>query len=177
MSSRSSLPGLKCGTRLAGTTTPAPVFGLRPRRLSRRRILKLPKPRSSILSPRCSASMIEVNTASTMTSECLRVSSETCATCSTSSAFVMPPRRRCLFLGALARTGGADRVAERRAVVAGLLAIALQLALLLVLLHRAQRESDLLLGLVHLDDLELEHVAGLEVLLGLIALLVQLGDV
>ena len=37
ISSRSSLPGLKCGIFLAGTTTPAPVFGLRPVRLSRRR--------------------------------------------------------------------------------------------------------------------------------------------
>ena len=51
ISSRSSFPGLKCGTRLAGTTTPAPVLGLRPVRLSRRRTRKLPKPRSSILSP------------------------------------------------------------------------------------------------------------------------------
>ena len=58
ISSRSSLPGLKCGTRLAGTTTPAPVLGLRPVRLSRLRMRKEPNPLSSILSPRCRASMM-----------------------------------------------------------------------------------------------------------------------
>ncbi len=53
------MPGLKYGTFLAGTTTPCPVFGLRPVRLPRLRMRKLPKPRSSILSPRCRASTID----------------------------------------------------------------------------------------------------------------------
>src|SRR5207248_2475448 len=44
---------------------------------------------SSILSPRWRASMIDENTASTMTSECLRVRSETRETVSTSSALVI----------------------------------------------------------------------------------------
>src|SRR6185295_3724666 len=91
ISSRSSFPALKWGTFLAGTSTPAPVLGLRPVRLSRRRTRKLPKPRSSIFSPLCRASMIEVKTASTMTSECFRVRSETLDTASTSSALVMRP--------------------------------------------------------------------------------------
>src|SRR5438093_12696669 len=49
--SLSSLPALKKGTRLAGTATVAPVFGLRPSFMRRLRRRKLPKPRLSMLSP------------------------------------------------------------------------------------------------------------------------------
>lgn len=45
--SRSSLPGLKCGTYLADTMTATPVLGLRPLRKGRRLIPKLPNPRTS----------------------------------------------------------------------------------------------------------------------------------
>src|SRR5262245_37325231 len=91
MSSFSSLPGLKYGTFFGGTSTLSPVFGLRPLRGSRRRRRKLPNPRSSIFSPRCSASMMLLNTVSTITSECFLVRSDTRDTSSTSSAFVMLP--------------------------------------------------------------------------------------
>src|SRR3982751_498772 len=91
ISSFSSLPGLKYGTFFGGTSPLSPVFGLRPLRGSRRRRRKLPNPRSSIFSPRCRASMMLLNTVSTMTSECFFVRSETLETSSTSSAFVMLP--------------------------------------------------------------------------------------
>src|SRR5207249_3451918 len=91
MSSFSSFPGLKYGTFFGGTSTLSPVFGFRPLRGSRFRRRKLPKPRSSIFSPRCSASMMLLNTVSTITSECFLVRSETRDTSSTSSAFVMLP--------------------------------------------------------------------------------------
>src|SRR5580765_8528561 len=87
----SSLPGLKYGTFLGGTSTLSPVFGLRPLRGSRLRSRKLPKPRNSIFSPRWSAVMMLRNTVSTITSECFLVRSETRETSSTSSAFVMLP--------------------------------------------------------------------------------------
>src|ERR687883_323332 len=95
ISSFSSLPGLKYGTFFGGTSTLSPVFGLRPLRGSRLRRRKLPKPRSSIFSPRCSASMMLLNTVSTMTSECFLVRSDTRETSSTSSAFVMLPPAVC----------------------------------------------------------------------------------
>ena len=50
-SSRSRFPTLKNGTRFSGTSTAEPVLGLRPFRELRWRIRKLPKPRSSTLSP------------------------------------------------------------------------------------------------------------------------------
>src|SRR5208282_182389 len=49
--SLSSLLGLKYGMRLAGTSTRAPVLGLRPTRGCLWRVRKLPNPRISILSP------------------------------------------------------------------------------------------------------------------------------
>ena len=79
------------GTFFGGTSTLSPVLGLRPLRGSRRRRRKLPNPRSSIFSPRCSASMMLLNTVSTMTSECFFVRSDTRETSSTSSALVMLP--------------------------------------------------------------------------------------
>src|SRR4029077_3676177 len=91
MSSFSSFPGLKYGTFFGGTSTLSPVLGFRPFRGSRLRRRKLPNPRSSIFSPRCNASMMLLNTVSTMTSECFLVRSDTRDTSSTSSAFVMLP--------------------------------------------------------------------------------------
>src|SRR6267142_3282993 len=91
ISSFNSLPGLKYGTFFGGTSTLSPVFGFLPLRGSRLRSRKLPKPRSSIFSPRCSASMMLLNTVSTMTSECFLVRSDTRDTSSTSSALVMLP--------------------------------------------------------------------------------------
>ena len=55
--SRSALPGLKCGTRFSGIATLSPERGLRPIRGGRRLTEKLPKPRTSILWPRTSASL------------------------------------------------------------------------------------------------------------------------
>lgn len=57
--SRSSLPGLKWGTRLDSTFTDAPVRGLRPIRESRPRVENAPKPRSSTRPP--SASLSEMD--------------------------------------------------------------------------------------------------------------------
>lgn len=56
--SLSSLLGLKKGIFFGGTSTLAPVFGLRPTRPRRCRVRKLPNPRISILSPFCRASMM-----------------------------------------------------------------------------------------------------------------------
>src|SRR3954451_23917858 len=89
ISSLSSLPGLKYGTFFGGTSTLSPVFGLRPFRGSRLRRRKLPNPRSSIFSPRCSASTMLLKTVSTMTSESFLVRSDTRETSSTSSALVI----------------------------------------------------------------------------------------
>src|SRR6266436_2141820 len=72
--SRSSLPGLKNGTRFAGICTVSPVLGLRPSRGLRLRIRKLPKPRNSTLSPSLSASVIQVSIMLTTASVCFLVS-------------------------------------------------------------------------------------------------------
>ena len=53
--SRSSFPGLKCGTCFPASATASPVLGLRPRRGGRKCSEKLPKPRISIRSPDASA--------------------------------------------------------------------------------------------------------------------------
>src|SRR6266702_4200529 len=86
--SLSSLLGLKNGMRLGGTSTLAPVFGLRPVRPRRWRVRKLPKPRISIRSPPCSAPMMLSKMVSTMASDSLRPSSVTRTTSSTRSALV-----------------------------------------------------------------------------------------
>src|SRR5580692_7828846 len=83
-----SLLGLKKGIFLGGTSTLAPVLGLRPTRPRRWRVRKLPKPRISILSPFCSASMMLSKIVSTMVSDSLRGSSVTRSTSSIKSAFV-----------------------------------------------------------------------------------------
>src|SRR5579863_9964550 len=87
--SLSSLLGLKKGMRLGGTSTLAPVFGLRPTRPRRWRVRKLPKPRISILSPVCSAWMMESKMVSTIASDSLRGNSVARMTSSTRSALVM----------------------------------------------------------------------------------------
>src|SRR5487761_1583192 len=84
----SSLLGLKNGILLGGTSTFAPVFGLRPILPRRCRVRKLPKPRISILSFFCSASIMLSNTVSTTVSDSLRGSSVTRITSSIKSAFV-----------------------------------------------------------------------------------------
>jgi len=85
-----SLLGLKNGTRFAGTSTRAPVFGLRPIRDWRWRVRKLPKPRISILSPLRKERTTLSKMASTMTSDSFRVISTTRETSSIRSAFVIP---------------------------------------------------------------------------------------
>src|SRR6185295_7292839 len=89
MSSFSSLPGLKYGTRLAGILTGSPVLGFLPRRAPRSRTRKLPKPRNSIFSPWFNVSMMLSKTISTKRSASFLVSSAARATSSTSSALVM----------------------------------------------------------------------------------------
>ena len=59
-SSRISKPARKRGTRYAGACTCSPVLGLRARRARRFATRNEPKPLSSILSPRVSASIIEL---------------------------------------------------------------------------------------------------------------------
>src|SRR3954466_8972030 len=135
ISSLSSLPGLKYGTFFGGTSTLSPVFGLRPLRGSRRRRRKLPNPRSSIFSPRCRASMMLLNTVSTMTSECFFVRSETLETSSTSSAFVMLP----LFsvdMGALLLLV-LEVIAQRHFRTSGRLGVGLPVRAELLVLQRA----------------------------------------
>ena len=61
------LAGLKNVIRLAGTSTRAPVLGLRPIRPCRCRVRKVPKPRISILSPGSIAFTILSRMHSTMT--------------------------------------------------------------------------------------------------------------
>src|ERR1035438_7623851 len=87
--SLSSLLGLKYGIFFAGTSTRAPVFGLRPIRGCLWRVRKLPNPRISILSPvRRDLTMLS-KMASTMTSDSFRVISTTLETSSIRSAFVI----------------------------------------------------------------------------------------
>src|SRR6266508_5787862 len=70
--SRSSLPTLKKGIRLAATDTRAPLLGLRPCLARRCFTTKLPKPRISIRSPWARASTMESKIALIMTSESRR---------------------------------------------------------------------------------------------------------
>src|SRR5262245_21498118 len=192
MSSLSSLPGLKYGTFLGGPSTLSPVFGLRPFRGSRWRSRKLPKPRSSIFSPRCNASMMLLKTVSTMTSECFFVRSETRDTSSTSSAFVMLPpfiavtpgrtkgkgqrakraKARCDPRSALCPVPCAlcpdplpvsEVIAERGRPVSCALLVALPIGPELVRLQRANRESDLPLLGRELDDLHRVSLPDLQI--------------
>src|SRR5688572_10474848 len=148
MRSFSSLPGLKYGTFLGGTSTLSPVFGFRPFRGSRLRRRKLPNPRSSIFSPRCRASMMLLNTVSTMTSECFLVRSETRDTSSTSSALVMlPPVMGTPLLPVL------EVIPERRGAVARALLVRLPVGAELVALQGADRQTDLPFRRRELDQL------------------------
>src|SRR4051812_47660086 len=182
ISSFSSLPGLKYGTFFGGTSTLSPVFGLRPLRGSRFRSRKLPNPRSSIFSPRCSASMMLRNTVSTITSECFFVRSDTRETSSTSSALVMLPfviAESLSVMGVgdwgLARPTNhtlpitqslipspqspvPEVIAERRRAVARALLVGFPVGAEFVALERANRETDLPLRRRELDDL---HRVGL----------------
>src|SRR5437773_10273925 len=150
ISSLSSFPGLKYGTFFGGTSTLSPVFGLRPFRGSRLRSRKLPNLRSSIFSPRCSASMMLRNTVSTITSECFLVRSDTRGTSSTSSAFVMLPLVMVPLPSCLPVP---EVIAESRRAVAGGLLIRLPVGAELVRFQRANREADLPLRRRELDDL------------------------
>ena len=62
---RISLAARKYTTRFAGMSTGVRVFGLYPTLALRRRTWKLPKPRTSILSPRTSAAVMASKTACT----------------------------------------------------------------------------------------------------------------
>src|ERR1039458_2541522 len=84
-----SLLGLKYGIFLAGTSTRAPVLGLRPTRGWRWRVRKLPNPRISILSPLRKERTMLSKKASTMTSDSFRVISTTRETSSIRSALVI----------------------------------------------------------------------------------------
>src|SRR6266498_2462256 len=94
-SSRSRLPTLKNGTRFSGTLTASPVLGFRPLREFRCRIRKLPKPRSSTLSPLLRASVMLSKTVLTISSVSFFVRLASLATSSINSALVMsrlPPK-------------------------------------------------------------------------------------
>src|SRR5215813_12574444 len=84
-----SLLGLKYGIFLAGTSTRAPVLGLRPIRGWRCRVRKLPNPRISILSPERRERTMLSKMASTMTSDSFLVISTTRETSSIRSALVI----------------------------------------------------------------------------------------
>src|SRR5499425_2414597 len=90
-SSRSLFPTLKKGTRFSGTLTLSPVLGLRPFRELRCRMRKLPKPRSSTLSPLASASVMLSKTVFTMSSVSFFVRLDSLETSSMRSALVMSP--------------------------------------------------------------------------------------
>src|SRR3989338_8885016 len=173
--------------RLAGTSTLSPVLGLRPCRDRRCRMLKLPNPRNLIFSSLRRASTIESKTVLTMISECFLVNSETRATSSTSSAFVMdascllitaPPGGRAtvpaaaplvvlalveavaapaaLFLAAAAGMPG--HLAQVDHPGALRLHVVPELLAVLLLGGGLDRQADLLLGDVHLDDLGRDRV-------------------
>src|SRR4051794_10267379 len=146
ISSFSSLPGLKYDTFFGGTSTLSPVFGLRPLRGSRRRRRKLPNPRSSIFSPRCSASMMLLNTVSTMTSECFFVRSETRETSSTSSAFVMLPVFRVVIVSPSRDPTSLllvlEVIAQRHFRASGRLGVGLPVGAELLVLQGADAQAD-----------------------------------
>src|SRR4051794_40199156 len=153
MRSFSSLPGLKYGTFFGGTSTLSPVFGLRPLRGSRLRRRKLPKPRSSIFSPRCSASMMLLNTVSTMTSECFLVRSETRETSSTSSALVMLPPGVFKQLLLEETLPVPEVISESRRASAGALArVRLPIRAVVLVLQSSDAQTNLPLLRTQLDD-------------------------
>ena len=136
------------GIRFAGTSTRAPVFGFRPTRGWRWRVRKLPNPRISILSPLRKDFTTLSKMASTITSESLRVISTTRETSSINSALV-------ILLPAFPFAFYIDYFFDGHGRGCGLALVILQARPFLVFGHGAQAQSDLLLGFVHLDDLEI----------------------
>src|SRR6185295_11939743 len=101
---RNSLLGLKTGTGRAATSTGSPVRGLRAIRVFRRRILKVPNPRISMLCCSASAAFTASRNASTTLAQSFfeiigpAVRAIVAVTFSTRSAFVMhPPDRPALI--------------------------------------------------------------------------------
>src|SRR4026207_391848 len=94
---RNSLLGLNTGTGLAATSTGSPVRGFRAILVLRRRILKVPKPRTSMLCCCLSASFTASRKASTTRAQSFfeiigpAVRAIEAVTCSTRSALVMRP--------------------------------------------------------------------------------------
>src|SRR6187551_483281 len=94
---RNSLLGLNTGTGLAATSTGSPVRGFRAILVLRRRILKVPKPRTSMLCCCLSASFTASRKASTTRAQSFleiigpAVRAMEAVTCSTRSALVMRP--------------------------------------------------------------------------------------
>src|SRR5271169_1415170 len=137
--------------RLAGTSTRAPVLGLRPTRGCRWRVRKLPNPRISILSPVRRARTTLSKIASTITSESLRVISTTRETSSINSALVIlsafpfSPYIHCFLDGHRCRRG--------------LTLIILQACTLFFLGHRPQTQSNLPFRFVQLNNLEVVLLA------------------
>src|ERR1041385_953454 len=147
----SSLLGLKYGMRLAGTSTRAPVFGLRPTRGCRWRVRKLPTPRFSILSPPRKARTTLSKIASTITSESLRVISTTRETSSINSALVM--------LSAFPFSSSIHDFLDGQGRRRSLALILVQARAFFVLGHGAETQPDFLLRFPHLDDLEIVLIA------------------
>src|SRR3954468_4206729 len=94
---RNSLLGLNTGTGRAATSTGSPVRGFRAIRVLRRRILNVPKPRTSILCCCFSASFTASRNASTTRAQSFfeiigpAVLAMEAVTCSTRSALVIHP--------------------------------------------------------------------------------------
>src|SRR3984957_522857 len=137
--------------RFAGTSTRAPVFGLRPTRGWRCRVRKLPKPRISILSPvrRLFPPLSKI--ASTITSESLRVISPTRDTSSINSALVMLP--------AFPFSANIHGFLDGHGRCRGLPLIIFQARALLVFGYGTKAQSDLLFRFIHLNYLKIVLVA------------------
>src|SRR5438128_7526093 len=133
--------------RLAGTSTRAPVLGLRPTRGCRCRVRKLPKPRISILSPPRKERTTLSKIASTITSESLRVISTTRETSSISSALVMLPA----FPFSPSVHSFLDGHGRRR----GLPLVVFETRSLFVLSHGAQTQTNFLIVFIHPDNLKI----------------------
>src|SRR5882762_11579324 len=146
--------------RLAGTSTRAPVLGLRPTRGCRWRVRKLPKPRISILSPPRRERTILSKMASTITSESLRVISTTRETSSINSAFVMcalSPLR--LGLPAFTLHSDVHYFFESHCCCRGVALIILQPGSFLIIGQRANAQTDFLLGFIQLYDFKIHLFA------------------
>src|SRR5688572_11441121 len=163
--------------------------------LSRRRRRKLPNPRSSIFSPRCSASMMLLNTVSTMTSECFFVRSDTRDTSSTSSALVMLPvfmvapvgrdqlsaaSSQLPVFGSWKPEAGSwklglmlEVIPERHFLPARRFGVRLPIRAELVVSQRPDAEADLSFARNELDDLHLVAVTHLELQLVVLARMVR----